>query len=69
MGIPATDIRQRLEALYAERALAGAAGLGGNALYMDDLEAEIGFTRNAYVGAAVAEIALLRARLDGPLQG
>lgn len=63
------ELREQLSALLAERALAEATGLAGNATYMEDLEDEIhGFTA-AYVGAAVTEIASLRAELDGPLWG
>jgi hypothetical protein len=36
---------------------------------MDDLEDEIAHTRDAYVGAAVTEIAILRAELSGRLEG
>jgi hypothetical protein len=36
---------------------------------MDDLADEIMATRHAYVGAAVTEIAILRADLSGPLYG
>jgi hypothetical protein len=36
---------------------------------MADLEDEIAQVRSAYVGAAVTEIAMLRARFDGPLNG
>jgi hypothetical protein len=37
--------------------------------YMADLRDEIAHTRHAYVGAAVTEIAMLRAELSGPLYG
>jgi hypothetical protein len=36
---------------------------------MADLDDEITATRAAYVGAAVTDIAMLRGRLSGPLQG
>jgi hypothetical protein len=36
---------------------------------MSDLRSEIDATRDAYVGAAVTEIASLRAQLDSPLYG
>ena len=67
--LSASEIGERLELLLAERALAPAEGLGDNRLFMEDLESEIATTRAAYVGTAVTEIATLRARLDGPLQG
>ena len=62
-------LRERLGDLYAERALAGLEGLGENAAYMADLEDEIAATRASYVGAAVTEIASLRAQLFSPLRG
>ena len=65
----APEIHERLEELYVERAAAAGAGLTGNAAYMTDLEDEIDATRQAYIGAAVTEIAKLRAMLDGPLLG
>ena len=65
----AVEVHERLETLLAERALADVEGLGGNALYMGDLEKEIAATRAAYVGAAVTEIATLRGRLSGRLEG
>ena len=65
----ATDARNQLQRLQAERLDAVEAGLGENALYMDDLAHEFESVRVAYVGAAVTEIASLRAELDGPLEG
>ena len=53
----ATDIRQQLELLETERALALDAGLRNDVAYMTDLREEIVATRHAYVGSAVAEIA------------
>ena len=65
----AAELHARLELLYVERALADVEGLSTNAHYMADLENEMAGTRNAYVGSAVTEIALLRAALSGPLEG
>jgi hypothetical protein len=65
----AADLNERLRLLYVERALAGLEGLSNDAVYMADLDGEIAASHAAYVGAAVTEIATLRARLDGPLQG
>lgn len=65
----AADLKERLDALYAERALAEAHGLAGQPAYIADLELEIEASRNAYVGAAVTEIATFRAELGGPLAG
>jgi hypothetical protein len=65
----ATEVRQHLMLLNEERALAHEAGLDLDAAYMADLEEEITAYRAAYVGAAVTEIAMLRARLGAPLVG
>jgi len=64
-----TDIHQRLEELQSERMLASLIGLSTDKAYMADLRTEIDATRDAYVGAAVTEIASLRAELSGPLYG
>jgi hypothetical protein len=75
MGIPApspptaAELREHLVILNAERAAAGLAGLTDNRAYLDDLEDELAAERHAYVGAAVTEIASLRAALSGPLLG
>ena len=65
----AAALRRYLWALEEERLEALARGLGANDLYMRDLERDIRDTREAYVGHAVTEIALLRADLDGRLNG
>jgi hypothetical protein len=65
----ASDVQEHLRLLLAERALAAVEGLSANGAYMDDLEDEIAHTRDAYVGAAVTEIAVLRAELSGRLEG
>ena len=65
----AVHLRQRLWALQGERLEALEAGLGANRLFMDDLERELEYTRAAYVGTAVTEIASLRAGLSGRLEG
>jgi hypothetical protein len=62
-------IQSQLRALEAERALAALEGLAANATYMTNLAGEIRFARDAYVGAAVTEIATLRAELSGPQVG
>ena len=59
----------RLTELQAERAAAIEHGLAVVAAYMDELESEIAQSRHAYVGAAVTDIANLRAWLSGPLAG
>jgi hypothetical protein len=65
----ATDARTQLHRLQAERLDAVEAGLGDNALYMDDLQSDIAASRELYVGLAVTEIAVLRAQLSGPQAG
>ena len=65
----APELGERLRELFVERAAAASSGLGGNRAYMDDLEHEISCCRDAYVGAAVTEIAVLRGVLSGPLAG
>jgi hypothetical protein len=65
----ATDARNRLHRLQAERLDAVEAGLGDNALYMGDLQNDIAASRALYVGLAVTEIASLRAQLGGPQVG
>jgi hypothetical protein len=63
------DALAKLRRLEAERLDAVEAGLGGNELYMTDLENDIETSRAAYVGLAVTEIATLRAQLGGPQLG
>lgn len=65
----APEIAERLRELYVERALAEHVGLTANRRYMDDLEDEISGCRDAYVGAAVTEIAVLRGVLGDRLHG
>ena len=65
----ATEMQAHLQDLEIERALALIEGLAGSPAYMADLEEEIVATRHAYVGAAVTEIATLRAELSGPQLG
>ena len=67
--ITAAELKQRLELLESERALAGLNGLAENQLYATDLEDEAAVIRAAYIGAAVTEIATLRAEISGPLHG
>ena len=65
----ATDARIRLHRLEAERLDALEAGLGDNALYMQDLDSDIAASHALYVGLVVTEIATLRAQLSGPQLG
>ncbi|MEA2229221.1 MAG: hypothetical protein QOF04_2851 [Solirubrobacteraceae bacterium] len=65
----ATDIRQHLELLEIERAVALETALRDDPAYMADLREEIVATRHAYVGSAVAEVASFRAQLAGAQVG
>jgi hypothetical protein len=68
-AMSAIEIQDHLQQLQAERALALIEGLGEDSAYMADLDGEIVATRSAYVGAAITEIASLRAELSGPQVG
>lgn len=61
----AVDVKRRLALLFEERALAMTVGLGDDPAYMADLEDEIAATKAAWTGAAVTEIASLRAQMSG----
>jgi hypothetical protein len=65
----ADTLHKHLRLLEQERAQALLTGLADNPLYMEDLAHEFEAVQIAYVGAAVTEIASLRAVLDGPLEG
>ena len=67
--MPAIELQIRLKELRAERLLAASEGLAADAAYMADLDDEIAEVSDAYVGAAVTEIATLRAELFGPQVG
>ena len=67
--MPAIELQIRLKELHAERLLAANEGLATDSAYMADLDCEIAEVSNAYVGAAVTEIATLRAELFGALVG
>ncbi len=65
----ANELQDLLSDLHIERALAVLEGLGEQRAYMAELDEEIATWRAAYVGAAVTEIATLRAELGGPQVG
>jgi hypothetical protein len=67
--MPAIELQLRLKELHAERLLASSEGLAADTAYMADLDDEIAEVSDAYVGAAVTEIATLRAELFGPQVG
>jgi hypothetical protein len=62
-------LRARLNLLALEREAAEQSGLSADNPYMTDLHCEIDEVEEAYVIAAVTEIAELRADFDGPLRG
>ena len=59
------EIQDHLEELHIERVRAMIEGLSADRAYMADLDDEIATMRAAYVGAAVTELAVLRANLSG----
>lgn len=61
----AAEIRNHLKLLELERLEAESVGLLGDEHYKRDLEEEMAECRSAFVGAAVTEIACLRAELYG----
>ena len=67
--LTATEVKRHLDLLHEERLLAVEIGLAADGAYMADLEDEITACRAAYVGAAVTEIATMRAALSEPLLG
>jgi hypothetical protein len=64
----AIEMDIRLKELQAERLFASSAGAADTA-YMADIDDEIAEVSDAYVGAAVTEIATLRAELFGSQMG
>jgi hypothetical protein len=69
MRTTSMEIQIRLKELQAERLLASSEELAADSAYMADLDDEIAEVSAAYVGAAVTEIATLRAELFGPQVG
>lgn len=63
------ELHHHLLTLHAERAAASLEHLDRPGPYIDDLRREIEAARIALVGAAVTEIATLRAQLSGPQVG
>ena len=56
--ITPTELRERLDLLHSELAVAMGSGLSVESAYMRDLFAELDETRGAWVIASVIEIAL-----------
>jgi hypothetical protein len=67
--VTASEARDHVAELEAERALAIATGVDEIDSYMSDLDAELRIWRRLYVTSAVTEIATLRAELFGPQRG
>jgi hypothetical protein len=65
----AAEVKNHLELLHNERALAMATPLRHDRAYMADLDEEIVATRHAWISSAVLEIARLREDLGGAQQG
>ncbi len=65
----ASEMRNHLVSLHAERALALTADPSLPQAELAEFDQEIEIVRSAYVGVAVTEIATLRGELSGPLAG
>jgi hypothetical protein len=63
----AIDYRRLLDSLVAERR--AVASSGGDGEYLSALDEDVAAYRDFYVGAAVTEIATLRAQVGGADQG
>jgi hypothetical protein len=61
----AADVKNHLDLLHTERALALSTPLRHDAAYMADLDEEIVATRHAWISSAVLEIARFRGELSG----
>jgi hypothetical protein len=65
----AVEVKNHLELLHTERALAMTTPLRHDRAYMADLNEEILAARHAWISSAVLEIARFRAELGGAQQG
>jgi hypothetical protein len=65
LSMSARRLLDQLHLLHLELACARESGLIASERYRRDLEAEMAHCRTAFVGAAVTEIAVLRAQLWG----
>ena len=65
----AVDVKNHLDLLHTERAIALTTPLRDDRAYMADLDEEILATRHAWISSAVLEIARLREDLGGAGQG
>jgi hypothetical protein len=69
VAITASEARDHVAELEAERALAEVTGVAEIHSYISDLEEELELWRELYVISAVTEIATLRGELSGVLAG
>ena len=65
----AVDVKNHLDLLHTERAIALTTPLRDDRAYMADLDEEILATRHAWISSAVLEIARLREDLGAAGQG
>lgn len=65
LGMTAAQLRDYIDQLQVERAIALQTELAEVDSYMDDLDEELELVRDLYVTSAVTEIATLRAELSG----
>ncbi|MDQ3850925.1 MAG: hypothetical protein M3296_09985 [Actinomycetota bacterium] len=65
----AAELRERVDLLRFEYALAFVVGLDSDPAYMADLESDLAKWEAAWVGAAVTELATARAEHRGRPQG
>jgi hypothetical protein len=65
----AVDVKNHLELLHTERALAMSTPLRHDRAYMADLNEEIHATRHAWISSAVLEIARFREELGATAYG
>jgi hypothetical protein len=65
----AVDVKNHLELLHSERALAMTTPLRHDRAYMADLNEEITATRHAWISSAVLEIGRFREELGGARHG
>jgi hypothetical protein len=65
----AVDVKNHLELLHTERALAMTTPLRHDRAYMADLNEEILATRHAWISSAVLEIARFREELSAAAYG
>jgi len=65
----AAAVREQLELLRMEHELAVSIGLDADVEYMADLKRQLEIWKAVWIGAAVTDVAVSRAREQGRLQG